>query len=450
MASRPQKIFEPLAEERTVEGPLEVEGAIPAELVGMLVRNGPNPADPGACEGEWLGGDGMVHSIELRDQKAISYSNKWVRTERLARVLKTRRARGPREPIASPANANVIWHGGRILALHESGLPYRLASDLSTIEVEDFDAMLASPLTSHPKIDPQTEGLAAFGYDLFGPPNLRYHEFDAEGTIVHSSDIDIPEVSLQHDFAVTSKKVAFFDLPVVRSGERSGGTKGARFQWLPELGAQIGIMDRGSSGSSVRWLETDPCWVSHVVNAFDSGEGEEAMTIDVCCYETAFDAPGGAWNRRSRAVLERWEVKPNRNQVERTRLDDLPIDLPRVDPHVAGRRYRYSYCVVFGSDEPKDPPTALVRYDVETGQSRIYDPGDTKFPGEPIFVRAERANADDEGWVLTVVYDATRDMSDLVILDASSFGPRPQAVVHLPNRIPFGFHGSWIPAAKIW
>jgi carotenoid cleavage dioxygenase len=437
-------IFEPLGEERIVDGPLAVDGAIPDELVGVLVRNGPNPAELDADGGRWLAGDGMVHAIEIRGGVAVSYTNRWVRTRRLSKTFRTRRVKGPRQPIEGPANANVIWHAGRLLALHESGLPYRLGADLSTIAIEDFDSMLASPFTSHPKIDPQTGGLTAFGYDVFGPPNLRYHEVDADGVLVHSTEIEIPEVTMQHDFAVTAKKVVFFDLPVVLE---DGGARGRpRFQWLPELGAQVGVMDRGSRGKTVRWLEIDPCWVSHVVNAFDSQDG---VTVDVCCYESAFDAPGGRWSPHAGGVLKRWVISPDGSRVEVTQLDDRSIELPRVDPLLAGRPYRYGYCVATNPGPVFSPPRALIRYDLQSGTSKSYDPGDAMFPGEPIFVRSQEGDSDNEGWILTIVYDANRDLSDLVVLDASSFGPRPEAVVHLPNRVPFGLHGSWIEEASV-
>jgi carotenoid cleavage dioxygenase len=86
-----------------------------------------------------------------------------------------------------------------------------------------------------------------------------------------------------------------------------------------------------------------------------------------------------------------------------------------------------------------------VKYDLVRDESTRFDPGAHRSPGEPVFVRAADGNGEDEGWILSVVYDATRDASDLVILDATSFGGPPVATVHLPARVPFGFHGSWVP-----
>jgi carotenoid cleavage dioxygenase len=90
----------------------------------------------------------------------------------------------------------------------------------------------------------------------------------------------------------------------------------------------------------------------------------------------------------------------------------------------------------------------LVKYDLTRDESVRFDPGEHGQAGEPVFVRAADGHGEDEGWVLSVVYDATRYASDLVILDATSFSGPPVAVVHLPVRVPFGFHGSWIPATS--
>ena len=55
------------------------------------------------------------------------------------------------------------------------------------------------------------------------------------------------------------------------------------------------------------------------------------------------------------------------------------------------------------------------------------------------------AAGEDAGWLMCYVYDATRDRSDFVVLDASDIAKPPVAVVHLPARVPLGFHGNWIP-----
>jgi carotenoid cleavage dioxygenase len=64
-----------------------------------------------------------------------------------------------------------------------------------------------------------------------------------------------------------------------------------------------------------------------------------------------------------------------------------------------------------------------------------------------VFVPRSDDAAEDAGWVMSLVYDAGTDRSDLVILDAQDFAGEPVATVHLPQRVPFGFHGNWIADA---
>jgi carotenoid cleavage dioxygenase-like enzyme len=438
--------FAPVTEELTVERPLAVDGAIPPVLEGLLVRNGPNPVtvdDPAAYH--WFSGDGMVHAVELRDGQALSYRNRWVRTRKLAAAAGTPRPPGPPEPIDGPANTHVVWHGGRLLALVESGFPHRLTTELATVGVEDFDGALTSPMTAHPHVDPETGAMAFFGYDVFGPPFLRYHELDRTGSLVHSTDVEIPRATMQHDFGVTATRIVFFDLPVVFDVDLAIAGRPLPFQWQPDAGARIGVLDRGEDGTATRWIGVDPCYVFHVMNAFDDGP---TVVVDVCRYERTFDTEPGGLIGSGLPTLERWRIDATAGRIETTRLDDRTIEFPRVDETLAGRPYRYGYCVAMSQTDDAQSFDALVRYDLVRDEAVQWDPGPGRSPGEPIFVRDPDGRSDDEGWVLTVVYDATTDTSDLVILDASSFGQDPEAVVHLPARVPFGFHGSWVPAAS--
>ncbi len=418
--------YAPVGAEQTVQRVLPVDGAIPPALQGTLFRNGPNPVqvpDPGQYH--WFAGDGMVHAVELRDGQAVSYTNRWVRTRRLSAEIGTQVPKGPVEPINGPANTHIVWHAGRLLALVESGLPHLLSTDLDTLAVEDFDGMLASPMTAHPKPDPASGGLTFFGYDVFGPPFLRYHELDAAGAMIHSAEIDLPRATMQHDFGVTATKVAFFDLPVVFDMDLAVAGAPLPFAWQADAGARVGVLERGEDGDRIEWLLVDPCYVFHVMGAFDDGE---AVVLDVCRYDRTFDTGQGGLLGSGTSRLERWRAEPGADRVSVTQVDDRAVDFPRIDDTLAGRPYRYGYCVEMARSDGADLPVALRRYDRARDESTAYDPGPGRYPGEPVFVRSPDGRADDEGWVLTVVYDAERDASDLVILDATSFSGRPEAV----------------------
>ncbi|MGV9388296.1 carotenoid oxygenase family protein [Streptomyces olivaceus] len=64
-------------------------------------------------------------------------------------------------------------------------------------------------------------------------------------------------------------------------------------------------------------------------------------------------------------------------------------------------------------------------------------------PRDPADPRA----AEDDGYTVAYVHDPDRGASDLVILAAQDFTGEPVARIHLPGRVPLGFHGSWIPDA---
>jgi len=439
-----QANFGPVTEERSVDHELAVTGVIPPDLTGRLLRNGPDPAVVPADESDyhWFAGDGMVHAVALADGKATGYRNRWVRTRSLASKLGTTPPSGPSEPIDGPANTHVIRHAGTTLALVESGFPHALSPDLGRARVHDFDGGLASPMTAHPKVDPDTGDLIFFGYDVFGPPFLRYHVVDAKGVLVRSEDIDIPRATMIHDFGVTASRVVFLDLPVVFDLELAAEGRSLPFRWMPEAGARVGVMPREGGNADIRWISIDPVYVFHVVNCYDAGD---AVVIDVLRYDRAFDTGPGEAIASTLPVLARWTVDLATSRVTEQRLDDVAVEFPRIDDTVAGRTHRYAYCTRLG-DRPEQPTfEGLVKYDLVRDESTRFDPGAHRSPGEPVFVRAADGHGEDEGWILSVVYDATRDASDLVILDATSFGGPPVATVHLPARVPFGFHGSWVP-----
>jgi carotenoid cleavage dioxygenase len=93
--------------------------------------------------------------------------------------------------------------------------------------------------------------------------------------------------------------------------------------------------------------------------------------------------------------------------------------------------------------------TNLVKYDLVSGTTEEHSFGPGCVPGEGVFVPASGDAGEDDGYVLAYVYDAARDGSDLVILDASDFAATPVAKVQLPQRVPFGFHGSWVSDAEL-
>lgn len=427
--------YAPVHDELT-EFDLPVEGRIPAELNGWYLRNGPNPR---AGEAHWCVGDGMVHGVRLENGRAAWYRNRWVRTESFDSAVPLYNPDGSRNLHSSFANTHVVRHAGKTLALMEFSLPYEISNDLKTLGVHDFNGTLTDSMTAHPKICPQTGELHFFGGGNIFEPHVNYHRADAAGRLTISRPIDVPALTLMHDFALTAQHVVFLDLPVLfdlgvalsRPGDRD-----LPYRWNDQYPARLGVLRRDDPYGQLRWFDIDPCFVFHVANAYDSGR---AIVLEVLRYDEM-------WRSNSEftgdAALWRWTIDLHTGAVEETQLDDRGVEFPRVDDRLAGTSARYSVAVGGG---------ALVRYDLRSdtavehrfGGGGRHDP--PAMPGEAVFAPADSRSDELAGWYLTYVYDPSTDSSDLVIIDASDFEGEPVARVRMPRRVPHGFHGNWIP-----
>jgi carotenoid cleavage dioxygenase len=416
---------------------LEVRGAIPPELRGVYLRNGPNPRS--GTSPHWFLGDGMIHGVCLEGGEARWYRNRWVRTRPFAEGEKAVLIRpdGSVDRTVAHANTHVVRHAGRYLALVESSFPTEVTRELDTVGIHDFGGRLQTAMTAHPKLCPLTGEMHFFGYG-FAPPFLTYHRADAKGELVQSEVIEVPGPTMMHDFAITERHVIFMDLPVVFDVERAlQGT--LPYAWSETYGARLGVMPRGGSNADVRWFEIEPCYVFHPLNAF--AEGDEVV-LDVARYphmwrESATDF--------AVAALHRFRIDLAGGRVREQALDDQGIEFPRVDPRREGLRNRWGYAACFGEGVDGPRTHGLVQYDLERGTSLRHDFGPGRSPGEAVFAPASAGSGEAEGWAIALVYDEARDTSELAILDASAFDKPPVARVALPQRVPFGFHGSWIP-----
>lgn len=428
----------PVTEERTLTD-LTVDGTIPPELDGRYVRNGANPYTGTSMHPFF--GDGMVHGVRLRDGRAEWYRNRYVATPFIA---------DPSVDIldpsvvvdmtASKANTHVVGHAGLILALEEGHFPYVLDGDLTTIGPTDFDGMLTGSFTAHPKKCPQTGELLAFGYSAF-EPYLRYLRVSADGRLVQTEEITVGGPTMMHDFNVTRNHVVFMDLPAVFDLELA--MRGEMpIHWDDDYPARLGVMPRTGTDADTRWFEINPCYVFHPMNAYEDGD---TIVLDVARLshiwrESMMDFP--------LPELWRWTIDLSTGQVREEQIDDRPAEFPRVADAVVGGEHRFGYMVGFPEDPADDDPMAtsgvIVKYDRHTGARDEIDFGRGHVPGEAVFVPAEGARAEDDGYLMTYVYDGHTDTSRFVVLDASTMDHCPIASVDLP-RIPHGFHGSWIP-----
>ncbi len=408
---------------------LDVEGSLPPELDGRYIRTGPNPVT-GTSAHAFLG-DGMLHGIRLSGGRADWYRNRYVRTPHHAAPDSNYLERFF-EPDNSLANTHVVSHAGRVLALEEQHLPFEIDGDMQTVGPYDFDGRLTGSMTAHPKVCPETGEMLFFGYAL-APPFLTYHRVSADGVLVQSEPITMPAATMMHDFNITRNHVIFMDLPALWGG---GAETGLPVNWSDEHGARLGVMPRTGSDADIRWLDIEPCYVFHPMNAYEQGD---QLVIDVCRSDHNFKA--GA--PQALPKLHRWTIDLRTWTVPETPVDDRAVEFPRVPDDRVGQPYRYGYAMEF-DDTVRLTAKRYLKFDHRTGTSVAHDLQGC-LGGEPVFVPAAGATSEDDGYLLALVHDPARDASALIVLDASRLDAAEIARVHIPVRVPFGFHGSWIP-----
>lgn len=457
-------IYAPTVHE-TVAGALEVEGELPADLFGAYVRNGPNAVFQPRNAYHWFDGDGMVHAVYFREGRA-SYRSRLVSTTGLRRELAAGEAVWP--GVMGPmleaqgfaakdtANTDVVWHNGQLLALwYLCGEPYRL--DPLTLEgrgADDFGGKRRTTVSAHPKVDERTGELVWFTLSDFEPPYMTYGVCDARGALVHQAPIELPGARAPHDITITERFSIVHDFPFFHDPAvlRASGYRVARFH--RELPSRLGVIPRRGDTGDVRWFEFEPGYVLHMVNAWEEGDWivmDGCFQPDPSIRRNPAEGPLASMlgYLRIRAHLRRWRMNVVTGACDETQLDDLNVEFPLPDTLRYGARTRYSYHQYLPEDMYTVEFRALVKYDHDTGARTRYDYPDGWYASETPFAPRPAARAEDDGYLVTLM--TCRDgRSQAWVFDATDIARGPRARVHLPSRVPVGFHAKWIPGERVW
>jgi carotenoid cleavage dioxygenase len=430
----------PLSGEMTLET-LSVEGTLPAGLDGLYARNGPNQL--GAVHPpshHWFLGDAMVHGVRLQGGRALWYRNRWVRSNKVSEVLGETPAPGARNPRFDTANTNVLAIGDRLFAIVEAGgNPVELGPELETLAHNPFDGTLKGPFSAHPHRDPATGLSHAICYE--GAPNGQaFHVvLDGAARVIRQEPIAVRDGPSIHDCAITDRHILIFDLPVTFSVERALRGFGFPYAWNPKHAARVGVLGLDAPGSSIRWVEVDPCYVFHPANAFEAADG--TIVADVVVHASMFaSSTMGPDSPDTR--LERWTIPAGAGRVDRRVIDSEAQEFPRVDERLTGRRHRFAWTTAVDLANAAGGDSRLFLHDLEAGTRQVHEFGAGRVAGE--FVHVPYGPGELDGWLIGLVIDG--ETSALEILDAADFAGPPVARVLVPHRIPPGFHGNWIPA----
>lgn len=448
--------FAPVREEITTDT-LKVIGELPANLSGMFVRNGPNPQWSPIGQYHWFDGDGMLHGVRISNGQA-TYCNRYVQTRGWKIEQKAGKAvwsglfeppqmDNPHGGYKNTANTALVWHAGQMLALNEGGAPHAIKlPDLKTKGEYTYNNQLVSAFTAHPKVDPKNGEMRFFGYSLT-PPYLQYSIVSAAGEIVRTVPIDLPMGVMMHDFAITENYTIFMDLPLTLNAERlQRGEPLIMFE--SDRPSRFGIIPRHGDNSNIRWFESSPCYVFHTLNAY---EDQDEIVLIACRMSSTTVLKADDSQIDPDADIPRlhcWRFNLSTGKVREEMLDDVPAEFPRINENFVGQTTRYGYAGKMGKGS-LPLFDGLIKYDLSDHKSQTHEFGKGRYGGEAVFAPSLGATDEDDGWLVTFVYDQSAETSELVVVNAQDITAAPVARVLIPQRVPYGFHGTWVSEEQL-
>ena len=412
------------------EDKLEVVGSIPKELSGLYLRNGPNPmGSPNTKKYHWFAGQGMLHGVRIKEGKAIWYRNRLVGGDQL---------------FAGRANTHVISHAKKIYAIVEAGgKPVEIDQELNSLTEEPFYGTLETGFTAHTKLDSETKELHGITYNFpRGSYEAHHVVVGKDGRVNRADLLPLSSGTMLHECAITENYVLVFDLSITFSFLKLG-TGYFPFSWNNDHQARIGLLNRKTNDGVVKWFNIDPCYFFHTVNAYEDHQGN--VIVDAMRYQRVFDEDWNGPFTEFPPLLTRWTLNLSNGNAYEQQLDDQPAEFPRIHPNLNGQFNQFGYSLGTGSQQKPDFGR-IIKYDFAKNINEVYELHEGEMGAEPVFIPSENQTSEDEGYLMTYVYDRATDKSNLMIFNAQDINLGPIAQIKLPQRVPFGFHGSWVPA----
>lgn len=457
------------------------QGSIPPELSGAFFRVQPDPQFPPRLGDDIaFNGDGMITRFHFHGGQC-DFRQRWAKTDKwqLEHDAGTGLFGAYRNPltdddrvqgkIRGTANTNAWIHGGKLYALKEDSPA--LVMDPATMETLGYTwfngKMTGQTFTAHPKIDPATGNMIAFGYAASGlcSDDCTYYEVTPEGELIHEIWFKAPYYNMMHDFAITQDYALFHIVPSIGSWDRL--EKGLpHFGFDTSLPVYLGVLPRraGASADDIRWFKRDNCFASHVMNAFQEGTKIHFDTPEAKNNMFPFfpDVDGAPFDPvAASSYLTRWTVDVASNGdgfAAITRLTETVGEFPRIDDRFAGLPYRYGWMLEMDMRRPVELRggsaagmlmNCLFLKDHQTGAEQHWWCGPVSSLQEPCFIPRTKDAPEGDGWIVQVCNRLEEARSDLLLFDALAIEKGPVATINIPIRLRFGLHGNWADAGDI-
>uniref|UniRef100_A0A7S3A0T4 9-cis-epoxycarotenoid dioxygenase n=1 Tax=Rhodosorus marinus TaxID=101924 RepID=A0A7S3A0T4_9RHOD len=468
-----------------------LEGALPESLTGAYMRNGPNAALVPEGGYHMFDGDGMVHAVRFRDGK-VSFSNRYVQTKRLqmelshgrpvflkigdfhgvtglckvllAQALRYLNIVPPPTGLYHTANTSIVYHAKKVLALGEVGAPYNLRMLCNGI-VETLGAVStnidgSTSFTAHPKIDPDSDEMVTFGYNVEKKPFVRVGFVDADGNAEKTIQVyGVSRPVMIHDMALTKNYVFVFDMPLIFDPVLMVKENKLPFVLREDIPGRFGLLRRDAvNDRTMEWFEVPGgSWLSHEANAWEDEESKKVHLVAIKI--SGFDLET-FWGEEDweKPHLAHWSFDLETKDVTHQRLlsdEGQVMEFPVINPRYRGKKAKYVWVTLADPVKVDFYFVRIGKVNVEAGlldaddglEAVIHLPPGLNC-GEMRFVpRHEDPNmcdGEDDGFLIGYAHENDNSGAYFVAYDAKTMSSNMLCKFRMPTRIPFGFHGYHI------
>jgi carotenoid cleavage dioxygenase-like enzyme len=448
----------------------EVDGTLPKDLDGIFFRVGPDPQYPKPeiyAHDIPFDGEGTIGAFRIKDGH-VDFRSRYVRTQRWKAQHAARRSlfgmyRNPTTDDPSvkglsrgTANTQIFYHHQRLLAMKEDSPPVTL-NPLTLETIDDYytfnGGLKGQTFTAHPKIDPQTGELVAFGYEAKGlaTDDVFVFSADPKGAVNWSAWVKVPYAGMIHDFGVTQKYVVFYVIPLATNLDIISNA-GPHFAWDSTLPSWLGIMRRGGDGKDLRWFKGPGYMATHYMGAWNDGE------------KVYVDVDGGDSNQFPffPQLHEKFDPVKAAGRVMRFSVNlanrkSTTFEIENLYPGVGGAlsrqddRYHtvpYRYGFLLSSDPAVGSRWAM--FDHMTRTAKFFSLGKDASLAEMCFVPRRKGAPEGDGYLIGVAtHPREGGRADLVLVDTQHLEDGPIATVKMPYRIAGQIHGFWVPGDQL-
>ncbi|MBC61510.1 MAG: hypothetical protein CMP11_03555 [Zetaproteobacteria bacterium] len=479
---------------------LQITGEKPDWLQGSLIRVGPGMFKFGENEEVscWFDGQAMLCRFEF-SEKGIHYSNRFLDTKNIREHLKHGKVsalefgscpedlKNNGKQVPNPEkiirrlrlssqeyennNVNCFALGNHTVALSETKTYVEF--NPKTLETQGVlkDSETKCHLgTAHPLLSNTDNTVYTIGSNLLERSYVISSLRSSEEEIVENElcTIQKENISYMHSFAITQDHIILIEFPYILrplskiildklnfilTGFFNQDGLNTFYSWQPEEGTSFLVLSKETGELIGRWHTKESFFAFHLLNAFIDKDSN--LSIDLASYDKPFydklDLATLRENSETVDHLKEGSIKRCKLKLEdpsqEVLIDDMinrMVEMPSWNGNYQGLEYKYCYGISIPENQEESNKNTLIslliKVDLKTKEKKIWKESYCA-PGEPIFVPNPDASKEDDGVIMSLVFDNRINKSFLLLLDATSFEEIGRAI--LPNSIPAGIHGQW-------